>query len=88
MQVQLLPDALKQDKRPVLLTVQDAGPSSRRHGFESRTGHSERLKIMTKWWNRQTHDVQSVGPSGRGSSSLPLVTRDAVQARLAPNWLS
>ena len=37
MQVQLLPDAI--GYRPVLLAVQDAGPSCRQRGFKSRTGH-------------------------------------------------
>ena len=53
-----------------------------------RIPHGSLGSSLTKWWNWQTHDVQSVGPSGRGSSNLPLVTRDVVQARLAPNWLS
>ena len=35
---------------------QDAGPSSRRDGFDSHTGY------LAKWWNWKTRDAQNVEP--------------------------
>ena len=57
-QVQLLPDAL--ENRPVLLTVQDAGPSRRQRGFKSRTGHCGKAaeKVdRSKWKVEKTLDA-------------------------------
>src|SRR5580704_14799957 len=45
MQVRLLPDALVSETAsnwPVRLSAQDGGPSSRKGGFDSRTGYSQR----------------------------------------------
>ena len=58
--------------RLVLLTVQDAGLSIRRCGFESRTSCSQHGQVV-EW---QTRDAQNVVPIGRGSSNLPLVTEE------------
>lgn len=57
MQVQLLPGALS--TWPVRLSAKDIGPSRRKGGFDSRTGH---LSSMTMWWNWQTRDGQNVVP--------------------------
>lgn len=61
--------------RPVLLTVQDASPSSSQCGFDSRTGRSLRRNTHDQVVERQTHSAQNAAPrKGHGSSSLPLVT--------------
>lgn len=51
--------ARRTQARLVRLSVQDAGPSSRKGGFDSRTGRSSN---MTMWWNWQTRDGQNVVP--------------------------
>lgn len=54
--------------RLVRLSVQDAGPSSRKGGFNSRTGRS---RNMTMWWNWQTRDAQIVVPFGHWEFESP-----------------
>ena len=67
--------------RPVLLAVQDAGPSSRRRGFKSRTGHFSTTRPSGATGRHAT--LRTSCPDGLGSSNLPLVTAGGAGARLA-----
>lgn len=48
--------------RPVRLEAQDPGPSSRRRGFKSRTGHSFVSKNTAEVPQKDTHAIPGRGP--------------------------
>ena len=66
------PNGCALEIRPVRLSVQDGGPSSRKGGFDSRTGHLEVQQLTTKWWNWQTRDAQNVVPTRAWEFDSPL----------------
>src|SRR5262249_27470548 len=50
---------------PFVCRRKDAGPSSRKDGFDSHTGY------MAKWWNRETREAQNLVPKGVGVRLSP-----------------
>ena len=89
-QVQLLPDALKEGE--------DSARSSIGSGHQPLTlARRVQFPHGSLWRNGGIRPSGATGrhatlrtscPDGLGSSTLPLVTRHSMQARLASNWLS
>ncbi len=85
-QVQLLPDGLNW---PVRLSVQDGGPSSRKGGFDSRTGYFVNRRDQVVELADTRRSERRANTKRRGSSTLPLVIDDYIDAgEPALNWPS